>query len=530
MPTVPSSTRTLAVPGIDAGVPTRIRRAVADLGPLLKFRGATLRGRGRRLAAIGLTIIVGLTVLAAWTPAYLPDPGNYRGDIILLMPTAFAGVLFIAVVSAVSTGGGRELLPRDQGVAFPVSPATDHLGALMMAPLNIAWLMQSWTVLAAIAFTSAGIQDVSWVTLRLIPAQLLVVLWLVCATACAQVLAWCVEWLRRGPHGVLAVRSLGVSLLLVGAYLVWSGNVTTLLDRAPTRGLTIAIYSVLAGHWGSWVLYVFGVVALTALAVFVGALVAGAVARRPAHDETRLETSVHEARPNPVNDLMAVIRTDRASIWRSLPLRRGLLVLAVMPGLVALAGSLQWDMLAILPGLVASGGALLFGVNAWSLDARGALWRDSLPASAGLLFVARVTVLLEILLVATSLTILLAVLRAGQPTLAEAAALACATLVVCLQVVSASMRWSVRRPYSVDLRSARATPAPPLVMVGYSARLALSTTLTGMIFIGAAQLDWLAAVALAIPFVLVSSYRLVAVAGEWARPEVRSRVVSTIAS
>ena len=37
----------------------------------------------------------------------------------------------------------------------------------------------------------------------------------------------------------------------------------------------------------------------------------------------------------------------------------------------------------ILPGLVASGGALLFGVNAWCLDGRGALWRESLPVDAG---------------------------------------------------------------------------------------------------------------------------------------------------
>ena len=44
------------------------------------------------------------------------------------------------------------------------------------------------------------------------------------------------------------------------------------------------------------------------------------------------------------------------------------------------------------------------------------------------------------------------------------------------------MRWSVRHPYAVDLRSARATPAPPVVMVGYSARLALTTTLTGLVF------------------------------------------------
>ncbi len=50
-------------------------------------------------------------------------------------------------MSGVASGGGRELLSRDQGVAFPVSPTTDHLGALLMAPLNIAWLLQSWALL-----------------------------------------------------------------------------------------------------------------------------------------------------------------------------------------------------------------------------------------------------------------------------------------------------------------------------------------------------------------------------------------------
>ena len=53
-----------------------------------------------------------------------------------------------------------------------------------------------------------------------------------------------------------------------------------------------------------------------------------------------------------------------------------------MPGAVALAGDLEWWMLTVLPGLVASGGALLFGVNTWCLDGRGALWRDSLPVVA----------------------------------------------------------------------------------------------------------------------------------------------------
>ena len=160
----------------------------------------------------------------------------------------------------------------------------------------------------------------------------------------------------------------------------------------------------------------------------------------------------------------------------------GCAVLALLPGLVALASGLGWDMLCLMPGLVASGGSLLFGVNAFCLDGRGALWRDSLPVSPRLVFVSRVVVLAEVLLVAIGTTLLMGTLRAGSPSVAQVASVLSAALVVTLQVVSGSLRWSVRRPYAADLRGARATPAPPLVMVGYSTRLALATTVTGLVF------------------------------------------------
>jgi hypothetical protein len=146
-------------------------------------------------------------------------------------------------------------------------------------------------------------------------------------------------------------------------------------------------------------------------------------------------------------------------------------------------------------------------------------------------FGSRVFVLVEVLLLATFLTLTLASLRAGLPTTSQLAAVACAAVVVSLQVVGASLRWSVRRPFSVDMRSARATPAPPLVMVGYSSRLALSTTLTGMLFTVTARLsEWQWSLMIALPFVLFSAYKLVGTSNEWANPEVRSRVIATVAS
>ena len=139
-------------------------------------------------------------------------------------------------------------------------------------------------------------------------------------------------------------------------------------------------------------------------------------------------------------------------------------------------------------------------------------------------------VLVEVLLVASVVTVLLAALRAGLPTWPEFVAVACAAVVVVLQVTSASLRWSVRRPFAVDLRSARATPAPPLVMVGYSSRLALSTTMVGILFSVLARLSWEWAVLMALPFVLISLYRLTRTSNAWVDPATRSRVVATVAS
>jgi hypothetical protein len=126
--------------------------------------------------------------------------------------------------------------------------------------------------------------------------------------------------------------------------------------------------------------------------------------------------------------------------------------------------------------------------------------------------------------------VLLASLRAGLPSGDQLAAVACAAVVVVLQVVSASLRWSVRRPFAVDLRSARATPAPPMVMVGYSARLALSTTTVGIFFSLLAHVSWEWSVLFALPFGLISAFRLVRTAHAWADPVVRSHAVATVAS
>jgi hypothetical protein len=501
-------------------VPTEFAwfRPVRDVAHLLRFRAAAVRRRSAfRWSALVMLLI---TLGAATVPAFVPADDERRLQVAVLMPTAMAGIFAISIVSAIASGGGRELISREQSVAFPVSPVTDHLGALLLAPLNIAWLIQAWVLLGASAYGA--------LPPRLFTAQTVTLLWLALATAAAQVIAWSVEAVRRRPHGVVAMRFVLVGLAAVGFWVQITGRTTTLLDQIPTLWLWVAG---IEGFTKGWVSAVVLEAVLFACLVVLGSIPATYAARRLPHDELRAETDTHTPRPMPWTDLSALLRIDRASVWRAVPMRRGMAVLAVGPGLVAVVGGLPWESVTVLPGLVVSGGALLFGVNAWCLDGRGLLWRENLPVKPGTVFTVRALVIAEFLGIASVITILLASVRAGFPTASELTAITCTVLVVTVQVVGASMRWSDQRPYAVDLRSARATPAPPVMMVGYSARLALSTTFTGLLFSALARLpDPTISLLVAVPCLAWSTMRLIRTRRRWIDPFERARVVTTVAA
>jgi hypothetical protein len=497
-------------------------RATADVVALFRFRISGLRGGARLAAPVAVSVLVLVTVAAAVAPASLPDLDGTRLDVRILLASAYLSVLVVCVVSATLSAGGRELLPRDQAVAFPVSATTDHLGALLMAPFNLAWLVQCWAVLAATSY-SVGSRP------TLVLAVLPVLVWMCTATALAQVLAWAVEWVRRGPHGPLAVRSAAVVLAACAAWSLDAGRLTTLLDHSPTVPIATGVTDGARGDWVPWLLLMSALLVLAVVATVLGACVAGRTARRPARDQVRAETSPRRLRPEPASDLAALMRLDRAGIWRSVPMRRGMVVLTVLPGLIALVGAFGWDRLGMLPGLVATGGALLFGVNSWCLDGRGALWRESLPVSPALGFSARALVLGEVLLTAVGATVLLASLRVGLPTVSQLVSLLCVTAVVTAHVVATSMRWSVRHPYAADLRTARDAPAPPLAMVGYAARLAFGTTCAGLLFNASSRLPWAWSPLLLVPLLAWSGFRLRRSAALWGVPEKRSAVIATVA-
>jgi hypothetical protein len=500
---------------------TAARRAIGDVAILFRFRRQAVRRR--HLARLLSLVFLVITLAAAIVPAFSPGAHATDGrsvDILLLIPSAMAGILVLNMASAVASGGGRELISRDHAGPHPISPTTDHLGALLLAPLNIAWMIQAWVLLGSVAYAIPPH--------LLAQAQIVTLLWLVFSTTSGQVVAWTIEAMRRGPYGISSTRAVLICLGLAAGAVQFTGKTLELLDQVPTLWF---FQHALAGWSWRWLEVVGVLIGASLFAVVLGAVPAHLAARRMPRDEARMETDQHEPRPMPRSRLGILIRTDRASVWRSVPMRRGVLVLAIGPGLVALFGDLQWSQMTILPGLVASGGALLFGVNAWCLDGRGALWRENLPAPATALFDARTWILAEFLGVATLITVLVGALRAGVPNAEELAALVATLVVVTLQVVGAALRWSLKHPYPVDLRSARATPAPPAAMVGYSARLATCTTFTGLIFSGCANVpDWRLSLIVAMPCVLWSAGRLASTRRRWEDPVTRAMVVSTVAA
>jgi hypothetical protein len=482
------------------------RGAFVDLRHLLWFRACTVRRR--RPAAAAAAVLVAVTLASAAVPAWWPtrDP-DLLGRVTDLLPAYLLALVLVTTAAAVASGGGRELLARDPAAVHPIGPLTDHLGSLALAPLSAAWLLQTWVLLGATSFLTGPRPGL--LVLHLAAAAA----WVAGATAFGQLVGWIVEWVRHGPHGAAVVRV----LIALGVVVATVGFLPALRGSAPD--VTVTKVTALA------------LLVVAALLVVLGGYVAGRVVRRPARAESRIESRAYAARLMPRSAFSALVRTDRSSVWRSVSLRRGALFLALAPGTAALLHPLEWDTILLLPGLVASGCILLFGVNVWCLDGRGLLWRETLPVPPSLPLAARSWVVGELLLGAMAVTITLAALTAGPPSGAQLVALVASVVVVTGQGLSGGLRWSSSTPYAVDLRSPRATPAPPLAMVGYSVRLAVATTLTSMLLGGFARVGRPDLVLLLAGILLAWSVgRIAGVRRRWLDPVSRAGIVAVVAA
>ncbi len=494
--------------------------AFAQLRGLLALRWQLVRTPGVKLAScFGALALLELLVLSGGSTADLPAAA--LATVRELAPQAFLGFGVLAVIAPLTAGGGHEIVPPDQLVAFPVRPRTQFFGGLVLAPVNLVWLLQLLLLVAVTGALTAGRSG--W------PGALTTAAYVVALTVLGQAMAWAVagaRQTRRGRQGVAAVASL---LLAAAVVLVKAGAGPALLHRSPTRTVVSAVADAPAGRWATTTAIL---LLLVVLGLLAGARGCAWALRRPGDSGATSSTRAVRRRPGRRSALGELVALDRASAWRAPALRRGALVLAVLPGLVAAGAAVPWESLVVLPGLVAAGAGLLFGVNAFCLDGSGALWLASLPHDPRLVLQAKTLVLTETVAAAALLAGVSGSLRSpGLPTAAELSAVVTGGVTCTVVVVATCLSLSVRRPHRADLAGPRDAVAPSGALALASARLAIPTGLVGLALEGAARSGaWPLPLLVATPVLALSAWSLRRSLSQYADPAVRARVVLVVSA
>ena len=223
---------------------------------------------------------------------------------------------------------------------------------------------------------------------------------------------------------------------------------------------------------------------------------------------------------------------DRASVWRAPALRRGVLVMGVLPGAATAAARVEWSALALTGGLVTAGAGLLFGVNAFCLDGGGALWLSSSPLAPREQLLAKAVVLAEVCLACSVIAVVAGAVRArGDLAAIDVVTVVCNVIACTAVVVATCVKSSVLRPHRAEMRSTRATPAPPGAMAAQSARLATQTTFVGLAVTGVALTgDSAAPLLLTAAIVLLAARSVHRIVLRYSDPSIRSKVAITVAS
>ena len=497
--------------------------ALTQLRALMALRWQMARAPGLRFTIVLAGLAAGwLLTIALRSADALDAPA--LATAVELAPAAYLGFGALALIAPLTAGGGNEVVPPDQLAPFPVRPSTQFFGGLLLAPVNLVWIVQLLVLAALTAYlTIDGSQLRGGVTTGAYVAAL---------TVLGQALAWFVVGLRQTQAGRRLVGATGIALLVAAVLAVRTGIADDVLDLAPTETVVAGVIAGGDGHLLRWSLTSATLLVVTAVSLVVGARACAWALRRPGgagHGRHTEPVRRRSAKPGALRELMAV---DRASVWRAPALRRGALVLAVLPGVIAAGTAVPWDSMIVLPGLVAAGAGLLFGVNAFSLDGSGAVWLASLPHDPGLVARAKTIVLSETVLAAVVVAAVAGSLRSpGAPTAAQLTAIVASGLTCTAVVVAGSLKMSVRRPHRADLRGPRDSIAPPGALALASARLALPTALVGLLLGTASQTDlWWWPPLLALPVALLAVLSVMRSLRRYADPFTRARIVQTVSA
>lgn len=495
----------------------------SQVAALVAVRWRMVRRRRVRvgLAVVGVAALLLLIAAAAGGHALGPRLGD-EADVIL--PSLLLGFLLLCVIAPIAAGGGFELVPAEQLVAFPVRHRTVMAVSLLLVPLNVAWFVLLLSLIAA-TVAATGTSGAPIGPLLTLSA------YVVAATVLGHAIAWLIVGLRRRRSGRLLVWAGVVIGGLVAVAVAVTGRLDAAVESLPTGAVTTTMTSWAVDPARACL----GTVLLLAVAGagwLVGVAGCGWALRRTG-DLAGVDPAARPVRRRAAADDVGLLlrRVERAGVLRSAPLRRGLAVIVVLPAGAAAVADLPWDSLVLLPPLVASGAALLYGVNAFALEGSGALFLASAPLAHRAWLRAKARVVLESVALAVAAAVVAGSLRAGWPDALAVSAVALSAISCALLVTSTCMHLSVARPHRAELRGPRDTPAPPGTMALYSVRLATTTTLVGLVFaMGTIARSWPTVVLMTAASLLLAARSWHRTRRSWDDPRVRAHVVATVAA
>lgn len=487
---------------------------------LFGLRWRMLRSTRPRLvvtAAAGTTVglLVGVGLVATSISR------EYEQTAQSLLPILLLAFVVISVLGGLAAGGGTEIVPSSQLVAFPVSPRAVYIGSVALAPLNFAWTVQMVVLVGLVVYVGD-----TWST-RTVASGLMLV-FAAAATTGGLALSWWLAGLRQSRAWRIATNTIGIALIAGAIAAALAGQGLTLLRLPALNGLARQMFAPQPAAVVAWLI---ALALLTSAFVALGSRATAWSLTRRDEPSTQREARTYPRRTPHRSTWAATLATDRASVWRSRPIRRGLVLMGVAPGVAAAVSASEWGDLVVLPPLVAAGAALLFSINVFSLDGTGALWLESTPRRPRTAFLAKGWASAEVIVAAVMMTIGVVVVRLGLPQTSRLLLTLVLSVVVGVTWATAlALRRSIRSPHKADLRSARDTPAPPAAMLGHALRLTSFATLIGAgftLFVALGPL-WLT-LAFAALMLAWAGVHLRRTARTWQSSTNRSIVVSRVA-
>lgn len=492
---------------------------VIEVGALLRLRWLMIRRASLRSLVLAGALLTAAAVLAA--PLVAPRfPSALQIEMATLLVTLLVLFPLLAFMAGMSLGGGAEAVPGSQVTMHPISARAVFVISVILTPLNIAWALQALTILWLASYVGSQFGN-PWQGLALAGG------YIVAATVLGSALSWFVTGIRSSWLGRRATEGLIVALLTFFGWRLARDGADQVLEALPLSELAVAV---LLPDPTDLALSAMGLLLATAIGLAAGfSATRWALTRRDDAGDRR-EGRDYRRRPWRKNQLLALLSVDAANVMRSRPVRRGLVLFTIVPGVAALVSAMPWQDLVILPGLVATGAALLFSVNSFSLDGSGSAWLESCPRRPAIAFLSKATIAAGVITIIATGTMTVA--SARPRSLPEGSTITVLLLAVASAVcvsTAVAMRQSIRRPHKADLRAARDTPAPPVTMTLHSLRLIIPNALVGIAFVAAVRLPsvW-PAILVTLLVGATSMLHLLWSARLWLRAESRSSVVAQV--